>query len=92
MFVVPTPIESVEVTIGFRGEYTAENAEPVVRKIRALVEKLKGSIVKNIISAEPTPDGLAIQFALEGNNKVDVAFRLEEMVSQTSQNGNIYMG
>lgn len=66
--------------MGFRGEYTAESAEPVIKQIRAIVEKLKGSIVKNIISAEPTADGLAIQFALEGNNKVDVAFRLEEMV------------
>lgn len=71
----------MEVTIGFRGEYTAESAEPVIRQIRILVEKLKGRIVKNIISAEPTPDGLAIQFALEGSNKVDVAFRLEEMVN-----------
>lgn len=69
-------------TIGFRGEFTAETAEPVVRQIRTIVEKLKGTIVKNAITAEPTPDGLAVQFLLEGNNKVDVAFWLEEMVNK----------
>lgn len=70
----------VQVTLGFRGEFNLESAQPVVNQVKSIVDKFKGKIVKNVIRAEPNADGLAVQFALEGNNKVDVAFWLEKMV------------
>lgn len=78
---VPTPIDTVEVTIGFRGEFDSQTTEDATKQMRAIITGLKGTIVKEEITAETTSDALYVRFSLEGNNKVDVAFRLEEMVN-----------
>lgn len=78
---MPTPIDTVEVTIGFRGEFDAQTAVAATKQMRTIIANMKGTIVKDELTTELTPDALYIRFSLEGNNKVDVAFRLEEMVN-----------
>lgn len=79
-FAVPTPIEDVEVTLGFRGEYDGVLAEPVVNQISKIIKNLGGTVSADGMKAETTPDVLFVKFSLVGNNKVDVAYRLEQMV------------
>lgn len=79
---MPTPVEKVEVTLAFRGEYDDILATPVVNSINKLIQSMKGTISRNQIVAEPTPDVLFLRFSLAGSNKVDVAYRLEQMISQ----------
>lgn len=81
---LPTPIDTVEVTIGFRGEFDAQTAIAATKQMRTIIANMKGTIVKDELTTELTPDALYIRFSLEGNNKVDVAFRLEEMVTDQS--------
>lgn len=78
---VPTPVESVEVTLGFRGEYDDISAEPVVNQISKIMSNLKGTVSPDGIKPEVTTDVLYVRFSLVGNNKVDVAYRLEQMVN-----------
>lgn len=73
-------MESVEVTLGFRGEYDDISAEPVVNQISKIISSLKGTISSDGIKPEATADVLFVRFSLVGNNKVDVAYRLEQMV------------
>ena len=80
LFVVHTPIETVDITLGFRGEYDDISAIPVSNQINKIVKNLKGVITKNGIELDITPDVLYAKFSLVGGNKVDVAFRLEQMV------------
>lgn len=78
---VTTPIEFVDVTIGFKGEYDDVSAIPIVNKIKMLLSNLKGTIKNNEVMAKITSDVLYIKLQLIGNNKVDVAFLLEQMVN-----------
>uniref|UniRef100_A0A1Y1L736 Thyroglobulin type-1 domain-containing protein n=1 Tax=Photinus pyralis TaxID=7054 RepID=A0A1Y1L736_PHOPY len=79
---LPTPIEYVEVIIGFRGEYDDITATPVLNRIKSIINHYKGSIRDNEIVMETTPEALHIKFALVGGNKVDVAYLLEQMVKE----------
>ncbi|CAG9764049.1 unnamed protein product [Ceutorhynchus assimilis] len=76
------PLESADVTLGFRGEFDDINAMPVVNQITKIVQSLNGNINENGLSIETTSDMLYIKFSLIGSNKVDVAYRLEQMVMQ----------
>ncbi|XP_050296435.1 kielin/chordin-like protein [Anthonomus grandis grandis] len=76
------PIESAEVTLGFRGEYDDVTAAPVVNQITKIVNSLNGNVNDLGIHTEITGDALYIKFSLIGSNKVDVAYKLEQMVMQ----------
>lgn len=78
---MPTPIESVDITLGFRGEYDDVTAVPVINKIAKIVHNLRGTVGEDGMNAEVTNDVLFVKFSLIGSNKVDVAYRLEQMVS-----------
>lgn len=75
-----TPIEGIEVTLGFKGEFDGVTAIPITNQINRIVKNLKGVISKDGITTEVTPDTLYIKLSLIGSNKVDVAYRLEQMV------------
>lgn len=73
-------MEKAEVTLGFRGEFDDVNAQPVVNQITKIVKNLNGNINGDGLKTEVTPDTLYIHFSLIGSNKVDVAYKLEQMV------------
>lgn len=75
-----TPIESVEVILGFRGEYDDVTAIPIINQISKIVKNLKGIINNDGITGDASTNVLYIKFYLIGSNKVDVAYRLEQMV------------
>ena len=74
------PVESVEVTLGFRGEYDDVSAVPVVNQITKIVKNMNGIISSQGFKTEISSDALYIKFSLIGSNKVDVAYQLEQMV------------
>lgn len=76
-----TPIESVEVTLGFRGEFDDISAVPVVNQITKIIKHLNGNIHENGLKTEIAPDALYVKFSLIGSSKVDVAYNVEQMVS-----------
>lgn len=80
VFLVPTPIASVDVILGFRGEYDDISAVPIVNQITKVIRNLRGTVTENGLYSEVTGDVLYIKFSLIGSNKVDVAYRLEQMV------------
>ncbi|KAF5293262.1 hypothetical protein FQR65_LT11002 [Abscondita terminalis] len=77
---LPTPVENVDVVVGFRGEYDDISAMPIINNIKSILTDLRGTVKNNEILAEYTSDALYIKFSLIGSNKVDVAFILEQMV------------
>ncbi|XP_074036900.1 uncharacterized protein [Leptinotarsa decemlineata] len=77
-----TPIEKADVTLGFRGEFDDISAVPVVNQITKIIKSLNGNVNSEGLRAETTPDALYIKFALIGSNKVDVAYKMEQMVMQ----------
>lgn len=81
-FLVKVPVESVEVTLGFRGEYDDISSVPVVNQITKIVQSLDGIISSTGFKTEITEDVLYVKFSLIGGNKVDVAYRLEQLVMQ----------
>lgn len=82
LFVAFTPVDTVEAVLGVRGEYDDITAVPVVNQIYRIIRNLKGSLSPTGVTSEITPDVLYIKFSLIGTNKVDVAYRLEQMVMQ----------
>ncbi|XP_060536767.1 fibrillin-1-like isoform X2 [Cylas formicarius] len=77
-----TPLESAEVTLGFHGEFDDVSSIPVVNQVTKIVKALHGNFKSDGISTEIAPDALYVRFSLIGNNKVDVAYKLEQMVMQ----------
>lgn len=77
-----TPVDEVEVVLGVRGEYDDITAVPVVNQIHKILNNYKANFDYKGITTEITPDVLYIKFSLTGSNKVDVAYRLEQMVMQ----------
>jgi hypothetical protein len=84
---VQVPVESVEVTLGFRGEYDDVSAVPVVNQVSKIVKNMNGIISSQGFKTEATSDALYVKFSLIGMNKVDVAYKLEQMVMQQSLPG-----
>lgn len=79
----PTPVESVEVTLGFRGEnINSDSIVHVVNQITKLVTNNLNGHVNNDegIKAETEPNAFLVKFTLIGSNKVDVAYTLEQLV------------
>ncbi|XP_018322456.1 balbiani ring protein 3 isoform X2 [Agrilus planipennis] len=77
-----TPVEEVEVILGLRGNHDEVSAIPIVNRIQKIVVSLNGTIKGEDVRADPDSDVLYIKFSLIGNNKVDVAYKLEELVRQ----------
>ncbi|CAH1111232.1 unnamed protein product [Psylliodes chrysocephalus] len=77
-----TPIEKADVTLGFRGEFDDVSAVPVVNQITKIIRSLKGNLNEEGIKTSITTDTLYINFSLIGSNKVDVAYKLEQLVMQ----------
>lgn len=75
-------METVEIVLGVRGEYDEITTVPIVNQIYKIIKDLQGSLAAKGITTEITPDVVYIKFALIGANKVDVAYRLEQMVMQ----------
>lgn len=78
---VPTPIEQIEVTLGIRGEYDDITAVPVANQIAKIIRNMKGLFTPEGVTSDITSDVLYVKFGLIGSKKVDVAYRLEQMVS-----------
>ncbi|KAJ8960315.1 hypothetical protein NQ318_004047, partial [Aromia moschata] len=72
----------VEMTIGFRGEYDDITAQPVINQITKIIASLNGNVDSDGIRPETTSDVLYIRFSLIGSNKVDVSYKLDQMVKQ----------
>lgn len=71
----------MEVTLGFRGEFDDVSSEPVISHIRKIITGLKGMISSKGIDSDTLNDVLYLKFSLIGSNKVDVAYKLEQMVN-----------
>lgn len=82
LFAAVTPVETVDTVLGVRGEYDDISAVPIVNQIYKIIKDLRGTLGSKGITTEITPDVLYIKFSLVGSNKVDVAYRLEQMVIQ----------
>lgn len=59
----------------------------MIDKISLTVNRLKGVISEEGVNAETTPDALFLKFSLVGSNKVDVAYKLEQIVMQQRLDG-----
>lgn len=57
-------------------------AVPVQNQLAKIVKNLKGTLAEQGFTSEVSPNMLFVNFALTGNNKVDVAYILEQMVTQ----------
>ncbi|XP_057651996.1 uncharacterized protein LOC130891358 isoform X1 [Diorhabda carinulata] len=77
---IVTPIEKADMTLVFRGEFDDISAVPVVNQIKKIIKSLHGNVNNDGIKASTTSDALYIKFSLIGDNKVDVAYKLEQMV------------
>jgi hypothetical protein len=79
---VPTPVEAVEVQLGFQGQQQdmASN-ERLIADVRRTLEKLGAKLRNNLMEVKKHSDVTYVTFEITGSNKVDVAFHLEEMVS-----------
>ncbi|KAK9878499.1 hypothetical protein WA026_022395 [Henosepilachna vigintioctopunctata] len=75
-----SPVEKVEVTLGFRGEYNDISSVYMVNKISNILKNLGGVVNEDGIRAKISPEAMYIKFALIGNKKIDIAFTLERMV------------
>ncbi|XP_066152915.1 uncharacterized protein [Euwallacea fornicatus] len=76
------PLVTAAVSLGFRGEFDDVTAIPVVNQVTKIIQNLNGNVNELGVYAETTPDVLYVKFSLIGSNKVDVAYRLEQMVMQ----------
>jgi hypothetical protein len=82
---VPTPVDAVEVQLGFHGQqhdiYTNGRLQD---EVRSALEKLGAKLRNNFMEVRTYPDVTYVTFEVIGSNKVDVAFHLEQMVSVES--------
>ncbi|KAG8232187.1 hypothetical protein J437_LFUL011414 [Ladona fulva] len=82
---MPTPIEAVEIHLGFHGNHAGMKKKAVIASIREMLNKMGAKIKADAIEVESRSsdsDGETthVQFSLIGPNKVDVAYQLEQMV------------
>lgn len=77
---MPTPIEAVDVTLGFFGVFSSEIAEKMKFQILNNLSQLGATLKNKEIDILTEPDVTYITFSVIGNNKVDVAYHLEELV------------
>ncbi|XP_074103545.1 uncharacterized protein LOC141530382 [Cotesia typhae] len=78
-----TAVEAVEVTLRFPGHFVNEDTNRFTRATADLLRDLNASI-KDGIAVELDLDAAIIGFEIVGDNKVDVAFHLEELTRSRS--------
>jgi hypothetical protein len=78
---VPTPVEAIEVQLGFQGQYEEAVSGKLEAEVRRVLKQLGAKIRNNLIEVKTHPDVTCVNFEVIGSNKVDVAFHLEEVVS-----------
>lgn len=84
-FAAQTPIASIEVVLGFKGEFSDDTSTPIVNRIKSVIMDLNGVLKNKEIDVEITNDVLYVKFALIGRNNVNVAYRLEQMVNNLNK-------
>jgi hypothetical protein len=79
---VPTPVEAVEVQLGFQGhKQDVASNERLIANIKGILERLGAKLRDNLVDVKMDSGVTYVTFDVTGSNKVDVAFQLEEMVS-----------
>lgn len=78
---MPTPVEAIEVQLGFQGQYEEAVSGKLEAEVRRALKQLGAKIRNNLIEVKTHPDVTYVNFEVIGSNKVDVAFHLEEVVS-----------
>lgn len=79
-FLAFTPVDAVEINLGVIGKYDDITAILVVNQIQKIIKNLNGLLDSTGVTTEIVPDILYVKFFLIGDNKVDVAYRLEQIV------------
>jgi hypothetical protein len=77
---VPTPVDAVDVQLGFRGQ-RHDTIDRLKDEVRNTLEKLGAKLRNNLMEVRTYPDVTYVTFEVIGSNKVDVTFHLEELVS-----------
>jgi hypothetical protein len=79
---VPTPVEAVEVQLGFQGQQQdmASN-DRLIADVKGILERLGAKLRNNLVEVKMDSGVTYVTFDITGSNKVDVAFHLEDMVS-----------
>ncbi|KAF7991780.1 hypothetical protein HCN44_010581 [Aphidius gifuensis] len=80
---VMTMIEAVEVTLRFPGHFISDDTNRFTKATSDLLRDL-GATIKDGIAVELDLDSAIIGFEVIGDNKVDVAFHLEELTRSRS--------
>ncbi|XP_066984826.1 uncharacterized protein [Macrobrachium rosenbergii] len=79
-------VESVVVTLGFRGreagiKHLAKSKGPQIKdQVKGLLKQMTAETLENEVGVVDLPDLTQVKFTLLGNNKIDVAYQLEEKV------------
>lgn len=79
-FSEPTPLEGVEVYLGFQGNYDSLVKQQVEDQLKTLLASLGAKLRHNEVHIEIFPEATRVNFTVIGANKVDVAFYLEQLV------------
>lgn len=81
-FTVPTPIEAVDITLGFLGEFSGPIGDKMKEQLLKDLDSLGATVKDRVIKVYKEPDVTYIQFTLTGANKVDISYHLEELVTK----------
>lgn len=79
---VPTPIEAVHITLGFFGDFSSVVSGMMKSQLLRDLTKLGATIQNKQIELLKEPGVTYIHFTVVGNNKVDIAYHLEELVNK----------
>ncbi|XP_012261665.2 balbiani ring protein 3 [Athalia rosae] len=77
---LPTPVEAVEVSLHLPGTFVSSDEARLILSAENALRKLGTTVRDGIIDVEVNEDSASLNFEIAGPNKVDVAFRLEELI------------
>nr|CAD7194476.1 unnamed protein product [Timema douglasi] len=77
---LPVPIEAVEVKLGFYNYHNKTTEKLLESELKSILQGLGAKLKNDLIEVEIMPDVIYVHFSIIGNNKVDAAYYLEEMV------------
>nr|XP_053652019.1 LOW QUALITY PROTEIN: uncharacterized protein LOC128702033 [Cherax quadricarinatus] len=84
----PVAVESVVVTLGFRGREAGvkhlgkAKGKEIRDQVNTLLKQMTAETLENEVGVVDLPDLTQVKFTLLGNNKIDVAYQLEEKVKK----------